>query len=80
MREMKEVTIDVCGMELRIYPRSSVVFITKTDEDNICLDNRAQCGQRAEIPINVRERYNVSADEFIKDFQIKCITEYEKYF
>jgi hypothetical protein len=77
---MKEVTIDVCGMDFKINPKSSIVFITKTDEDNICIDSRAQCGQRAEIPVNVRDKYNVSSDEFIKNFQIKCLTEYEKCF
>lgn len=74
---MEKITIDVHGEKIGIYPLGYIIKVQKKDEDSVLIVLEGQGMHSEHKPVNVREKYGVSSDEFINEFESRVISERE---
>jgi hypothetical protein len=75
---MENVQIDVFGKLINIVPTAVVVKVEKMNDKYVYLIFTGQGGQVTTQTINAIDKYRVTADDFIKEFNNQCGVEFTK--
>lgn len=72
MENFKDV-VNVFGHDIHLDLNGSIVTIDKIDEEQVMIKKNSQAFQSAQYPVNVKEKYGKTSDEFIKEFEKNVI-------
>jgi hypothetical protein len=75
---MENVQIDVFGKLINIVPTAVVVKVEKMNDKYVYLIFTGQGGQVTTQTINAIDKYRVTADDFIEEFNRLCGAEWTK--
>lgn len=76
MENLKD-KISVFGHDISLDLKGSIVTMERISEEEVLIKKESQTLQRAQYPVNVKEKYGKTADEFIREFE-KSILEATK--
>lgn len=75
---MENIQIDVFGKLINIVPTAVVVKVEKMNDKYVYLIYTGQGGQVTTHTINAIDKYRVTADDFINEFNRLCGAEWTK--